>query len=186
MSKVFVIALPEEVNNSTEIMGYPVFYSGVGKLNASIAIAKVKNMGFSEVINIGSCGSYEEPSGKIIKVGKATQDIDVRPLCEYGYAPPDYINNYITIDDSSHYTCFTTDYFYDRSVKMKYSKKYLDMIHTHHIFDMECYSLSKTCEQLGIKFSSYKWVSDDGSDHDWKENCQIGFSKVKEILKETL
>lgn len=186
MSKIFVVALPEEIENTIEILGYPVFFSGVGKLNASIAISKVKNLGFSEVINIGSCGSYEESPGKIIKVGKTIQDIDVRPLCEYGYAPPDYDNNHVIIDSLSPYVCFTTDYFYDRSVRTKYSKKYLDNIYSSHIFDMECYGLAKTCEQLGVKFSSYKWVSDDGSDHDWKENCQIGFSKVKEILKEIL
>jgi nucleoside phosphorylase len=48
---------------------------------------------------------------------------------------------------------------------------------------MECFALAKVCKRFNLKFSSYKWVSDDGDGSDWAENCKVGLEKVKEILK---
>jgi nucleoside phosphorylase len=47
---------------------------------------------------------------------------------------------------------------------------------------MECFAIAKVCKRFNIKFSSYKWVSDDGDGSNWKENCKIGFEKIKQIL----
>jgi nucleoside phosphorylase len=48
---------------------------------------------------------------------------------------------------------------------------------------MECFALAKVCKRFNMKFTSYKWVSDDGDANNWKEMCHIGFEKVKDILK---
>ena len=58
------------------------------------------------------------------------------------------------------------------------------MIATCSIFDMECYAIAKVCKRFQLNFSSYKWVSDDGDGSDWKENCRIGFEKVKTLLND--
>jgi adenosylhomocysteine nucleosidase len=182
MSKVYIVALIDEVNGATQINGNNVIYSGVGKINATIAAYSAFNQGYSEVINIGSCGSLKHPPGTIIKVGSVFQDIDVRPLSEYGETPFESHYNQVVTDRSVLTTCFTTDYFADLNYKEKYSKEYIDMIHKCDIFDMECFALAKVCHRFGIKFSSYKWVSDNGDGGDWKENCKIGFEKVRELL----
>ena len=52
MNKAFVVAIPEEVNNSKEINGIPVFYSGLGKLNAMSTTSKLISEGFNEIINM--------------------------------------------------------------------------------------------------------------------------------------
>ena len=54
------------------------------------------------------------------------------------------------------------------------------MVEDCSIFDMECYALAKVCKQFGIKFSSYKWISDDGDGSNWEEDCKIGFNKFKD------
>jgi nucleoside phosphorylase len=58
------------------------------------------------------------------------------------------------------------------------------MIERCSIFDMECFAIAKVCKRYNVKFSSYKWISDSGDHSHWKENCKIGFEKVKIILNE--
>jgi len=182
--KVFIVAVPDEVDIQGKILEYPVIFSGIGKINAAVAAINAFNLGYDEIINIGSCGSLYKPVGEIVKVGLVYQDIDATPLSEYGETPFEATSKQIVLDVKSPITCFTTDYFYDKAQQSKYSKYYLDMIEKNSIFDMECFAIAKVCKRYGIKFSSYKWVSDSGEHSDWKENCRIGFEKIKVILNE--
>lgn len=177
MKKCIIVAVKDEVNNVTHIDNIPVFYSGLGKLNASICASKVLSLGFNEIINIGSCGSKKHKVGEVIKIGKVYQDIDSSPICEYGITPFEDGEKFIKIGDSPH-TCFTTDYFYDQNQVEKYSKNYLKMIDYCSVFDMESYSIAKVCNLNNISFTSYKWVSDDGDFKDWIENCKIGLNNL--------
>lgn len=180
--KVFIVAVPDEVEIQGEILGSPVFFSGVGKINATMAAYRAFSEGYHEVINIGSCGSLHIPVGEIIKIGQVYQDIDATPLCNYGEVPFEANSKQIVLDALSSITCFTTDYFYDYSQIDKYSKNYLEMINKCSVFDMECYAIAKVCKRFNLKFSSYKWVSDGGDGGNWKENCKVGFEKIKQIL----
>ena len=56
-NKVFIVASPLETNGAKTILGYDVIYSGIGKINATIATMKAYNSGYNTIINIGSCGS---------------------------------------------------------------------------------------------------------------------------------
>ena len=47
---------------------------------------------------------------------------------------------------------------------------------------MECYAIAKVAKRFNINFKAYKWVSDNGGDVSWEENCKIGFDKVKELV----
>lgn len=182
MNKVFIVAVHKEVNTQTTILDYPVIFSGVGKINATIAACKAFSGGYDEVINIGSCGSKNHKAGEILKVGQVFQDIDATPLSQYGLTPFEAASDQIVLDAMSPITCFTTDYFYDDDQTNKYSPYYLNMINRCSIFDMECFALAKVCKRFNIKFTSYKWVSDDGNASNWENNCKIGFEKVKELL----
>jgi adenosylhomocysteine nucleosidase len=184
MSKVFIIALTDETGGVGKIENYPIIYSGVGKINATMAAYNAFTRGYTEVINIGSCGSLKHKPGAIIKVGSVFQDIDARPLCEYGETPFELQYKQVVLDRTVFSTCFSTDYFVDLSQKEKYSDEYIRMINNCDIFDMECFALAKVCHRFNIKFSSYKWVSDNGDSGDWKENCKIGFEQVKRLLNE--
>ena len=187
MSKrIFIIAVPDEVDTQTKILGCNVIFGGVGKINATMAAYNTFAQGYDEVINIGSCGSVNIPVGEVVKVGNVYQDIDVTPLCNYGETPFEAVgrNKQVVIDTKSLISCFTTDYFYDEKQLGKYSKYYLEMIKKCSIFDMECFALAKICHRFNLKFQSYKWVSDNGDGSDWKENCRIGFKKTLDILSD--
>jgi adenosylhomocysteine nucleosidase len=184
MKKVFIIAVPEEVDHIDNVLGYPIIYSGAGKVNAAIAACKAYEEGFNEVINIGSCGSMKLKMGEIIKIGNVFQDIDFSPLCEYGDTLFEPNSSQIQITSDSQYSCFTTDYFYDYSHTPKYSPKYREMIDKCDVFDMECFALAKVCKKYNMKFTSYKWVSDNGDGGNWEENCKVSFNKIKILLDE--
>ena len=183
MNRVFIVAVPDEVEVQTTILGSPVIFSGVGKINATMAAYRAFSEGYKEVINIGSCGSLRFKAGDIVKVGQVFQDIDATPLQEYGSTPFEASSRQIVLDSDSNITCFTTDYFYDAKQRDKYSKNYLKMIDECSVFDMECFAVAKVCKRFNMKFTSYKWISDDGDANSWKEMCHIGFEKVKDILK---
>lgn len=185
MSRVFIVAVPDEVNIQGKILGSPVIFSGVGKINATMAAYRAFSEGYKEIINIGSCGSLKHTPGEIVKIGQVFQDIDATPLKEYGHTPFEAASHQIVIDAMSPITCFTTDYFYDTQQRSKYSKYYLDMIEKCSIFDMECFAIAKVCKRFNMNFSSYKWISDDGDASSWEEMCHIGFNKVKEILNDS-
>ena len=181
MNKCFIIALPEEVENITEINGIPVFYSNVGKLNSAILTNDLINRGFIELINIGSCGSKNHKVGELLKIGRVYEDIDVTPIFEYGLTSNKKETKSIIIDETSEISCFSTDYFYDHYQENKYSKYYIESISNCSVFDMECFAQAKICEMRNVKYSSYKWVSDEGSFDNWLENCKIGYKKFLEL-----
>lgn len=180
MSKVFIVASPLETKYSNDINGYPIFYSGLGKINATIATMRVINDGYKEIVNIGSCGSLKLKPGEIVKIDKVCQDIDITPLCEYGETLFEDCKE-IKLGDLD-IKCFTTDYFVDINQMKKYSTFYKNMIQECDVFDMECFAIAKVCKQYNIPFQSYKWVSDNGGDVSWEENCEIGFKQIKEII----
>jgi adenosylhomocysteine nucleosidase len=177
---IFIAALKEELENTENISGIPVIYSGIGKINAAIASTKAYYLGFNKIINIGSCGSVNHKVGEILKIGEFYQDIDCTPLCEYGKTF--YEEDKIIINDSP-FSCFTTDYFYDYNQKSKYSFPYLHKINNCSVFDMESYSMAKVCKVLNINFECYKWVSDDGESKEWENNCKIGFEKFRKMFE---
>ena len=182
--RVFLVAVPLEVGGLEEILGSPVIFTGVGKINAAIAAHKAVAQGFHTIVNIGSCGSLSLPVGEIVQIGRALQDIDATPLCAYGETPFENDSHHVILDPSLHTTCFSTDYFYDAKQEPKYSPSYLKLIQTSTVFDMECYAQAKVCRSLGVAYQSYKWVSDNGDGSDWQENCRSGFEAVKKLLAE--
>jgi adenosylhomocysteine nucleosidase len=178
---VFIVALREEVNHSTQINNCPIIFSGIGKINASLASFKAYISGFDKVINIGSCGSLNHSPGEIIHVGEIIQDIDATPLTDYSITPFERDGGNIKISESQK-ICFTTDYFYDLKQHSKYSPSYLEMIKKCDIFDMECFAIAKICRYYGMDFESYKWISDSGDHIHWEKNNKIGFERLKDII----
>jgi adenosylhomocysteine nucleosidase len=180
--RVFLVAVPLEVGGLQEILGSPVIFTGVGKINAASAAHHAVAQGFRKIVNIGSCGSLSIPVGQVVQIGRAIQDIDATPLCGYGETPFEDDSHQIILDDSLDATCFSTDYFYDAEQKSKYSPSYLKSIQSSTVFDMECYAQAKVCRRLRASYQSYKWVSDSGDGSDWQANCRSGFEIVKELL----
>jgi adenosylhomocysteine nucleosidase len=194
MDKIILVsATPLEHGGLKDINGVPIFQTGIGKINSAMNMTNILtsysgNTSYQNfektdlVINFGSCGNLKNYKvGEVIEVGEVYNNIDVRPFAEYGCTPetPDCE---IKLSDSA-VKCFTTDQIYDNT-RTDYAQKYLEMIDKCDIVDMECYSLAYVCKEYGVKFKSYKWVSDDGNVDTWEENAAIGFENFKKLLIE--
>ena len=180
MGKIILVsATPLEHGGRTDLNGVPIFQVGIGKTNAASRMTEILLTESPDlVVNFGSCGNLKNHKvGEIIEVGTTYNNIDVRPFAEYGCTPENNVCE-IKLSDSG-IKCFSTDQIYDNT-RTDYAQKYLDMINECDIVDMECYSLAYVCQQRGIPFKSYKWVSDDGNIDTWEENAAVGFQKFHE------
>lgn len=177
MSKAFIVALPEETGHRTEILGHPVLCCGVGKVNAALGAVELIRQGYTEIVNIGSAGSLNHALGEILPIGRVYQDIDCSPLCDYGHTAFEDDSQVLTLDPTSDFSCFTTDYFYDHRQQSKYAPHYLRMIGASSVFDMELFALAKACRQAGAGLTAYKWVSDDGDHEKWQDNCRVALER---------
>ena len=182
---ILVSATPIEHGGLKEICDYPIYQVGIGKINSAMNMMNLIHKFKPElVINFGSCGNLKNNKvGEVLEVGTVYNNLDARPFAEYGVTPE---TKYSEIKlSNSNIKCFTTDQIYDNT-RSDYAKKYLEMINKCDIVDMECYSLAFTCSNFGVKFKSFKWVSDDGNVDTWEENASIGFENFKKILNEKM
>ena len=80
-----IVALKKEVGN---LSGYDVYYSGCGKVNATISTMEAISAGAKTIINYGTAGAVGNLSGLIEPTGFVDRDMDVRPLgFELGQTP---------------------------------------------------------------------------------------------------
>jgi adenosylhomocysteine nucleosidase len=169
-----VMALPLEAQDVFEHAGIPVLYTGVGKVNAAMALTRAlaayRHAGrpLPRIMNFGSAGSRRLPTGSVIACTAFHQrDMDVSGL---GFAPgttpyeaiPTVLEFPTPFSELPRATCGTGDSFEtgERAV-------------TCDVVDMEAYALAKVCHVEGAAFACVKFVS-DGADHaaatDWQAN----------------
>ena len=80
-----IVALRQEINT---LSGYDVYYSGCGKVNATIATMEAISSGAKTIINYGTAGAVRNLSGLIEPTGFVDRDMDVRALgFELGQTP---------------------------------------------------------------------------------------------------
>jgi adenosylhomocysteine nucleosidase len=169
-----VMALPLEAQDVFEQAGIPVLYTGVGKVNAAMALtralARYRHAGqpLPRVVNFGSAGSRRFATGTVVACTAFHQrDMDVSGLgFDPGATPFEDIpavlecpTTFVGLPGSS---CGTGDSFETGERAMPCD-----------VVDMEAYALAKVCHVEGTAFACAKFVS-DGADHaaasDWQAN----------------
>ena len=171
---LIVVALEEELDKN-DLVGWRVVYTGIGKVNALIAVGRaIREKRPSKIINFGTAGSSKSGLSGLHEVTLFKQrDMDVRPLgFELGETPLDEIND-INLERPG-LSCATGDSFVNSSQDIDVD-----------LFDMESYAIAKLCLIEDIDFSCFKYVSDnaDGdASQDWKRNVASGSSYFIELL----
>jgi adenosylhomocysteine nucleosidase len=171
--RIYILsALKFETLNSKEII-----YSGVGKINATFAATNLINtLKPIQIINYGTAGSVND---KIVGLNECTNfiqhDIDASPLGFIkGQTPYDKINM-ISSKYNNGITCASGDSFIVNNREI-----------LADIVDMEAYAIAKVCKIMKIKFSCYKFITDNANvnkPENWKLNINRGVSQFINKLK---
>ncbi len=168
------MALAVEGQGTFEKAGIPVVYSGVGKVNAAMTLAKRlaayrhAGVGLPLVINFGSAGSRRFKTGELLAcTGFRQRDMDVRGLgfpqgtTPFEDIPPalEFPHVFAGLPEG---ICGTGDSFETAGRE-----------HSCDVVDMEAYALAKVCWTHHAHFACAKFVS-DGADiaagTDWQAN----------------
>lgn len=173
--RLVVMALQSEGQGVFEQAGIPVLYTGLGKVNAAIMLARrladYRHAGvpLPLVLNFGSAGSRRFKTGALVACTTFVQrDMDVTGL---GFAPgvtpfesiPAELQFPTVFADLPSAVCGTGDSF---EIGQSAS--------SGEVVDMEAYALAKVCWIEQARFGCAKYVS-DGADHsaaeDWQNNA---------------
>jgi len=169
-----VMALPAEGAGRFERQGIPVLYTGVGKINAAVALCRrfveYRRAGraLPLVVNFGTAGSLQHAAGALLGCHQfIDRDMDVSALgFARGETPFDELPAMLEFKPRfPHLTaavCGSGDSFATRPGAEDCA-----------VFDMEAYALAKACRIEGADFGCAKFVT-DGADEaaarDWQEN----------------
>ena len=139
-----VIALEQELPGSLP-SGYKKLVTGVGKVNATIALTTelCYNTTYTKVINFGSAGGSEALKGQLVGVSAVIErDMDCTPLGLPLYVSPGDEEQMI-ITQTKHdslFVCGTGDSF---------SVPHIN----YQICEMEAYALAKVCHKFCVRLT---------------------------------
>jgi adenosylhomocysteine nucleosidase len=172
--RLVVMALDVEGQGLFEHRGVPVLYTGLGKVNAAIALthrlAAYRQAGRPAplVINFGTAGSRRFATGTLIGCHRFVQrDMDVRALgFAYGETPFEDVPTELVFaplfSQLPQGLCGSGDSFATGESRMHCE-----------VVDMEAYAYAKACRFAGAQFACAKYIT-DGADHaaagDWSGN----------------
>ena len=169
-----VMALPAESAGRFEAADIPVLYTGVGKVNAAIAMTR-RLAQYAQacakpplVVNFGTAGSLRHAPRTLLACRRfVDRDMDATALgFAHGTTPFDELPPMIEFPAQfpglPDVICGTGDSFSIRAHAAE-----IDVV------DMEAYAIAKACRLAGAGFACAKYVS-DGADENaarhWKEN----------------
>lgn len=179
---LFVFALEQEAQglfNPAQCL-----YTGIGKVNAAITLARYlyQKSRPSIIINLGTAGSAVHAAGQVVQAKRFIQrDMDVTAL---GFAPfqTPFSDAPPVLDVSGpqtallQVTCGSGDNF-----ETAHEGGAFDIV------DMEAYALAYLCHQEHIPFLCLKYISDgaDGAAHqDWEAALEQGARALhKELMR---
>src|SRR6478752_2407079 len=173
-----VIALELEGQGLFEQAEVGVLYTGLGKVNAAVSLARRLSALRAEgalpnlVVNFGTAGSRTFATGSVIACRKFVQrDMDVTGLgFALGETPfetlPAMLTFPATFQELPEGVCGTGDRFETGAAGLACD-----------VIDMEAYALAKACLAEGVPFACAKYIS-DGADHTAADDWQASLPKA--------
>ncbi|HEX7676402.1 MAG TPA: 5'-nucleosidase [Bdellovibrio sp.] len=177
-----LMALQNESQGLFEKENVPVFYTGIGKVNAALtAMDVVHKTQCKVIINLGTAGSGKFKTHELVEVSSFVQrDMDISPLgFKVGETPFDPLPGAIDLipyfPELPKGVCSTGDNFETGTPKLP-----------SDLVDMEGYAIAKVCRKMGVQMISLKYIT-DGADHnahnDWAANLIPGSQKLLQYYK---
>ena len=184
------MALTAEGAGRFEGAGVDVLYTGVGKVNAAIALlrrlAAHRHAGAAQplVINFGTAGSQSVPARTLVACRRfVDRDMDVAAL---GFAPgetpfdvlPPMLEFPACFADLPEAICGSGDSFATQAHSVACD-----------VVDMEAYALAKVCRIEGAQFACAKYVSDNADENaaaHWRENVAGAADRFLALYRDLL
>lgn len=177
-----IIALEKETQGLFQKANIPVFYSGIGKINAAHKATEViLKYQPKYVLNLGTAGSHKFKTHDLIECSSFVQrDMDLSPLgAPLGHTPLDPIPAKITawkfLTDLPKGICGTADRF-------EVGPPILEC----DLVEMEAYAIAKVCEKMKTPFTAIKYItdgSDDQAHKDWVQNLKPASQKLFDVFQ---
>jgi adenosylhomocysteine nucleosidase len=186
-----VMALRAESAGVFDAVGVEVLYTGVGKVNAAIALTRrlagLRREGRLQplVVNFGTAGSRDLPARTLVACRRfVDRDMDVGAL---GFAPgvtpfdeqPPILEFPVAFPALPEAVCGSGDSF----ATVDRGGPDCDVV------DMEAYALAKACRIEGADFACAKYVSDGADEHaarHWKENVAGAAGRFLALYRDLL
>ena len=170
------VALVDELPDKLP-SGYQLVITGVGKINASIALSQAVHQyeDIQGVINYGTAGGFQEShKGQLLSIaGVLERDMDCIGLGLAPYVTFGEHQALIKTSNGQGVICGTGDSFGPASAD-------------YDIVEMEAYALAKVCQTHKLPFLCYKYISDISTDHDaheqWQNNVARGGNAFLQLL----
>ena len=187
MHYLFVAALKEEIDFSflNGLKNVSNLYTGVGKTNSAINLLRHLyednniDLNSIHIINVGTCGSSKYNIGDIISVTKCQ---------EFG---ADFVSTSFKLDKIfimspvEYYkgSVLSSDFFISADIIQ--GSIFNNIANEYNCFDMEVAALARVCNNIGIKFSSFKIVSDrlNSGISDWQKVLSSLSPQLEQLVK---
>jgi len=178
---LIAVALPQELNHEPLPFDFPIVFTGVGKLNAALALNDaIGQHQPSLVINFGTVGSIANRASGLVEIAEVVQrDMDAVPLVERGITPFD--DGPVRFQSGfPGARCGTGDSFVNE-VDPWLIEQNVDVV------DMELFALAMVCHRHDLPWRSFKYVTDDAdgdAGDDWLERVHKGRQLFIEKLQQ--
>lgn len=180
-SLVIIVALEDEFNSQDLPYHIPVIYSGIGKVNATIATFRaIQEHNPSLIINFGTVGKITSHLSGLIQISSVLQrDMIAEPLAPRGTVPfSTRPNKFFSMLDG--YICGTGDSFVTQKDDWL-TQNAIDVV------DMELFAIACVAHEHKIDWVSYKYISDEAnesSSDEWSKQINLGQKRFLEILQD--
>ncbi|MFN9644394.1 MAG: 5'-methylthioadenosine nucleosidase [Cyanobacteriota bacterium] len=164
-SILIVAALAEELDHPN------VLHTGVGKLNAAYALTRQLQRSRPKlVVNYGTAGGLNPSLAGLVEIRRVLQvDMEAEPLAPRGQTP--FSPGPFQLDSGTDgVVCGSGDRF------VTAVDPWL-LQHGVEVVDMELFAVAYVCQQEGIPWRSFKYISDHAdrdSETSWQAHVQAG------------
>lgn len=164
--------------------GGPVLFTSIGKVCAATALSKylAQHPNIKRVINYGTAGGIKGVTkGQVYPINKFVES-DFRS-CSLNLPHRDMIAFDSWLSDVDHLCASTQDHFVTDPTELDDVPFGREV----NVVDMESYALAYVCQQFGVQFMCYKYISDDADESaatEWVENVHGGEEQFIKLLLE--
>jgi adenosylhomocysteine nucleosidase len=180
---LIITALESELNRKALSADINIVYTGVGKINASIATYQaIHQYQPTHIINFGTAGKINPQIHGLLEIGSVIQrDMNAEPLAPRGKTP--FSHTPVKYhSQAGRYVCGTGDSFVNSHDQWLHEQK-VDLV------DMELFAIAAVAHHHQVPWQSFKYITDDANENsgdDWQGKVNHGQELYLEMLAQIL